>query len=444
MMITIMKTTNNRFATRFVTTALTLLLLCSKAGAEDLVEIYALAQQNDPKFKSAKATLEAANESVKISRGNFLPNVGLSASYTDNDTDNVSNPDGGTTFYSVNLTQPLWRSDYGATHSQNKSFVLQAEVDYQSAEQDLIVRVATQYFAVLGAQDNYQFSQAELRANSRQLEQTKQRFEVGLVAITDVHEAQARYDLSVAQNIDAENELNNEIESMRAITGKYHADFSPLRSDEALKSASVLTPPEPNDIEHWTKLALEQNKFLESSKHFVEQSRDGVDVQKAAHKPKLDFTASTSRSDSDNGTFDSTSVGLQFSMNLFNGGSTSASVRQAEHNLTQAVETLEEARRNTQRNARNSFLSVQAAVSRVKALQQAVVSSQSRLKASEAGYDVGTRTTVDVLDARRELFDSQRRYSRARYDYILQKLRLEQTVGDLNAEDVKKINSWLQ
>lgn len=434
-----MKTTNTcKIKNLILFASSALFLVCNNAGAEDLEQIYALAQENDPQFKSAKATLESAYESVKITRGNFLPDVGVTASYTENDTDNVVSPDGGTTYYSLNLTQPIYRSENNATHSQNKNYVLQAEADYATAEQDLILRVSTQYFAVLGAQDNYEFSQAELRANSRQLEQTKQRFEVGLVAITDVHEAQARYDLSVANNIEAENTLNNEIEAMRAITGKYINNFT------SLKNETPLTAPEPNDIEHWTKQALEQNKFLESSQHFVEQSRDGVDIQKSAHKPKLDFTASSSRSDSDNGTFDSTSMGVQLTMNIFNGGSTSARVRQAEHTLTQAVESLEKARRDTQRNVRNSFLGVQAAVSQVKALKQAVVSSQSRLKASEAGYDVGTRTTVDVLDARRELFDSQRRYSRARYDYILGKLRLEQTVGDLNMEDIKKINDWLQ
>ena len=415
-----------------------LLLVPGYSSAENLEQIYALAKENDPQFKSAKAALNAAYESVKITRGNFLPDVNLSAGYADNDTDAVNVDEGGTTTYSINLKQPIYRSDLNATHSRNKNYVLQAEADFATAEQNLILRVATQYFAVLGAQDNYEFSQAELRANSRQLEQTKQRFEVGLVAITDVHEAQARYDLSVAQNIEAENKLNNETESLRAITGKYISNFA------SLKSESPLTPPEPDDIEYWTKMALEKNQFLQSSQHFAAQSRDSVNVQKAAHKPTLDFTASKSRSDSDSGTYDNTSVGIQFGMNLFNGGSTSASVRQAEHTLTQAMETLEEAHRATQRNVRNSFLSVRSAVSQVKAYNQAVISSQSRLKASEAGFDVGTRTTVDVLDARRELFNSQRQYSRSRYDYILEKLRLEQFVGDLNEEDVKNINSWLQ
>jgi len=429
---------SNKFKDVILFAVSALMLVSTHVSAENLSQIYALAQENDPQFKSAKATLDAAYESVKISRGNFMPDVNLSAAYTENDTDAIGVEDGGTSSYSISLIQPLYRSEYGATHSRNKNYVLQAEADFATAEQSLIQRVATQYFAILGAQDNYDFSQAELKANSRQLEQTKQRFEVGLVAITDVHEAQARYDLSVAQNIEAENKLNNELESMRAITGKYISDFA------ALKEESPLAPPEPNDIEHWTKLALENNKFLQSSQFFVDQSRDSVDIQKAAHKPTLDFKASSSHYDSDITTSDTTSIGIQFSMNLFNGGSTSASVRQAEDYLTQAMESLEEARRTTQRNVRNSFLSVRSAVSQVKAYNQAVISSKSRLKASEAGYDVGTRTTVDVLDARRELFNSQRQYSRSRYDYILEKLRLEQFVGDLNEEDIKTINSWLQ
>ena len=408
------------------------------AFAENLADIYALAKKNDPEFRSAKAALEAAYESVKISRGNFLPNVNLSAGYSDIDSDAAVSDSGGTTSYSINFKQPIYRGENNANHSLNKNYVKQAEADFATAEQSLIIRVATQYFAVLGAQDNFEFSRAELQANSRQLEQTKQRFEVGLVAVTDVHEAQARFDLSKAQSIDAENQLNNETEALRAITGEYHTSFA------LLKSESPLTPPEPNDIEHWTKLALEQNKFLISSQHFAAQSRDSVNVQKSAHKPTLDFNASKSHSDSDAGTTDTTSYGIQFNMNFFNGGSTSASVRQAEHNLTRAVESLEEARRSTQRNVRSSFLSVSSAVSQVKALNQAVISSQSRLKASEAGFDVGTRTTVDVLDARRELYNSQRLHSRARYDYILEKLRLEQFVGDLNEEDVNKINGWLQ
>ena len=424
--------------------ALALVTISVNVQAENLKQIYDLALENDPQFRAAKATLDAAYESVKITRGDFLPNIDANASYSDTSSDSsngttTTTSEGATTSYSVSLTQPLYRSNINVNHSRSKNFVQQADADYQSAQQDLIVRVATQYFRVLGAMDNLEFSKAELNANSRQLEQTKQRFEVGLVAITDVHEAQARYDLSVSQLISAENLLNNEQESLRAITGKYHQSLSQLQEE------TPLVPPEPNEIEHWTKLALDQNSLLISSQFLVEQARDSVDLQRAGHKPTLDFRASYNHNDSDSfGETDSTTYSVNFGMNLFAGGSTSAYVRQAEFNLTQALETLEEVRRTTQRNARNAFLGVGSAISQVKALKQAVISSESRLKASEAGFDVGTRTTVDVLDARRELFNSQRQYARSRYDYILQKLQLEQASGMLDVEDINMVNGWLQ
>jgi len=431
-------------------TALALAAVSAGVYAENLTQVYELALQNDPQFKAAQATRDAAYESVKITRGEFLPNINANASYSDSSTTSDTTPgstvgtstttvDGATTSYGVSLIQPLYKSYTNASHSINKNYVKQADADYQSAEQNLIIRVATQYFAVLGAQDNLEFSKAELNANTRQLEQTKQRFEVGLVAITDVHEAQARHDLSVSQMISAENLLNNELESLRAITGKYHESLAVLREE------TPLTPPEPNDIEHWTKLAFDQNPLLLSSQYLVEQARGGVDLQRSGYKPTLDFRANYNHSDSDNyGESHSTTYSINFGMNLFAGGSTSAYVRQAEYNLTRALETLEEARRTTQRNARNAFLGVSSAVSQVKALKQAVISSESRLKASEAGFDVGTRTTVDVLDARRELFNSQRQYARSRYDYILQKLQLEQSSGGLNIDDINMVNSWLQ
>lgn len=420
---------------------LSLYAIPGTASAENLLQIYKLAQENDPTYKAALATRDSAYESVKQSRGAFLPNISLSASISERDSDNEfssDTSDGETTSYSVNLSQPIYDPTTYATHSQNKNFVMQADADFKSAEQNLIIRVSRQYFRVLGALDNLEFSKAELEANARQLEQTKQRFEVGLVAITDVHEAQARFDLSVSQKIEAENILDNELEALRAITGKYHSNLAALQEESPLSAA------DPDDIEHWTKLALEQNPDLVSTLQFVEQSRDSIDLQRAGHKPTLDVRSSFSHSENDNFDNDSTTVSINFNMSLFRGGSVSAAVRQAEHNLTRAMENLEEARRETQRQARNAFLGVRSTVAQVKALKQAVISSQSRLKASEAGFDVGTRTTVDVLDARRELYNSQRQYARSRYDYILQKLQLKQAAGMLGQQDLVQVNSWLQ
>jgi outer membrane protein len=430
----------NKNLTLLVSMLLALLLLSNAVYAENLIDIYDLAKKNDPTFQAAVATQNAAHETVKQSRGEFLPNVGLRAGYSDTAGDSQPfSSTSATTSYSVTLSQPLYNSNIAANHSLNKNFVKQSDADFKSAEQSLIVRVANQYFSVLGAQDNLEFSKAEKNANERQLEQTKQRFEVGLVAITDVHEAQARYDLSVSQLISAENLLNNEVEALRAITGEYHNSLSALQDDTPLQS------PEPNDIEKWTKLALEQNQDLISTRYFVEQSRDAVDIQRAGNKPTLDFTTTYSHSDNDDyGTIDTTSYGVQFNMNLFAGGTISANIQQAQYNLTRAMENLEKARRTTQQTVRSAYLGVLSAISQVKALRQAVISSESRLKASEAGFEVGTRTTVDVLDARRELFNSQREYARSRYDYILQLLKLRQAAGTLSAEDLNRVNNWLQ
>jgi len=424
----------------------TVLLLSSfSASAEDLEQIYQLSLQNDPTFKAAQAARDSANQYVKISRSAFLPSVNVGASYSKNSGESLNLPgasgDYNTNGYSATLTQPLYDSSVYTNHSINKNFVKQADADFQSAQQDLIIRVATQYFRVLGAQDNLEFSEAETHANARQLEQTKQRFEVGLVAITDVHEAQARYDLSVSQKIAAENVLNNEIESLRALTGQYHHTLSQLRENTPLE------PPDPNDIEHWTKLALDQNSQLRSSLFKVEQARDVVDLQQAGYKPTLNFTATKSHSDSDlpnSSAYDSTVYSINLNMNLFSGFGTNARVQQAEYNLTQASEQLVQTRRNTQQNIHSAFLGVLSSISQVKALNQLVISSKSRLKASEAGFDVGTRTTVDVLNARQDLFNSQRQYARSRYDYLLERLKLKQASGTLEEQDLKQINNWLK
>ncbi len=429
------------------------LLLCghSIVYAEDLQEIYKLALEHDPTIRAAVATRDSAYESVKISRGAFMPQINLSADYTDSSgTSNITTPtppnnftgridsDNSTYGYGVSLSQMIYQKADIEIHRLNKNFVQQSDADFKTAEQDLIIRVATQYFRVLGALDNLDFSKAEMESNERQLEQIKQRFDVGLVAITDVHEAQARYDLSRSQFIAAENLLDNEAEALRRITGRYHKHLAPLQEQ------TPLDPPEPNDIEHWTRLALEQNPTLVSTKFFVEQAQDQIGIQRASHYPSLDFVARYGYSEDDFGDYDSSSIGVRFNMNLFAGGAISASVRQAQQNLTRAMEILEESGRATQENVRSAFLGVKSAISQVTALKQAVVSSQSRLKATEAGFDVGTRTTVDVLNARSELYDSERLYARARYDYILQTLRLKQAAGMLNTQDVADANSLLQ
>jgi outer membrane protein len=309
------------------------------------------------------------------------------------------------------------------------------------SEQALILAVADAYFNVLSARDNLEFAEAEKQSNARQLDQTKQRFDVGLVAITDVHESQAAYDISVAQAIESANLLDSAKENLREITGRYHEELA------ILKDNVPLVPPNPNDLQDWTEMALEENPSLKAAEAATEQAKEAVNAQKSGHYPRLNLFVDHSQSHTDNPAFasstDSTSATVQLYVPIYEGGSTSSRVTQFRELLRQSRQFLEQTRRTTQRNVRNAYRGVLSGISRVKALKQALVSSQSALRAAEAGYEVGTRTTVDVLVARRNLFSAQRDYSQARYNYLLDTLRLQQAAGALTAQNLKTINDWL-
>ncbi len=321
--------------------------------------------------------------------------------------------------------------------------IAQAEVDLNAAQQDLMIRVADKYFEVLAAQDNLTFSRAEKEAIGRQLEQTTQRFNVGLIAITDVHEAQSRFDLSIANAVNAENRVANAHEAMREITGKYFTDFSVLTKD------TPLVEPNPSDIDKWGEMALQQNLQLTSAKFSVDIARSDVKTQKSTYYPTLDLVGNRTFSDRlESNSFPTesigTSVALQFNWSIYQGGATSSRVAAARHRLEQSIQSLEGQHRATVRGVRDAYLGVLAGISRVKALKQAVVSQQSALDATQAGFEVGTRTTVDVLNARTFLYASQRNYAESRYNYILNTLRLKLAAGSLSTIDLKLINDWLR
>jgi outer membrane protein len=318
-----------------------------------------------------------------------------------------------------------------------KSSVSQAESDFSSAEQNLMLAVAKTYFGVLSAQDGVEFAQAEKRANARQLDQTKQRFDVGLVAITDVHESRAAYDISVAQAIAAANDLDSAKESLREITGAYHEQLNSL--DEELP----LIPPDPADLEEWTELAMEKNTALKSAQEVTNQAREFVSAQQSNHYPTLDLVVD--HTNTNTGPFETgdTTAALQLNLALYEGGRTNANTRQAREFLKASRQTLEQTRRATQRIVRNAYRGVLSGISRVKALKQAMVSSQSALRAAEAGYEVGTRTTVDVLVARRNLFLAQRDYAQARYNYLIDTLTLNQAAGILDTSHLNNITQWM-
>jgi len=339
------------------------------------------------------------------------------------------------------LTQPVYHHDYWVGLRQADATVAQAEADYGVAKQDLMIRLASGYFDLLAAQDNLDFARAEKEATARQLEQAKQRFEVGLIAITDVHEAQAQYDLTVAQEISADNLLANAREALQEITGQYEETPQLLQDDIPLLS------PEPADIEQWVAKATEQNLSLKSAQFASSVASEEVNRQRSGHFPTLDVVASKNYSDS-NSAFgserESEQISLQLNVPLFAGGAVSSRTRQAAYRAEAAKQTLLQTRRGVVRQARNAYLGVIAEISRVKALNQAVISSAKANEATQAGFEVGTRTIVDVLLSQRELFRAKRDYARSRYDYILNTLRLKQAAGSLTHSDIAAVNKWLK
>lgn len=416
--------------------------------ADDLIQIYQQALASDPVLAAQHAALEASSYGRRQSYAAYRPNVNFSIDYRDsNQSTNASatsflrENSNTTTTYSLSLRQALYRKDLLAGIDQARASERQASAQLQSTYQSLIVRVADAYFSTLAAYDNLEFAQAEKSAIERQLQQSKQRFEVGLIAITDVHESQAAFDQAAASEISAQNQVAVALQALRELTGQQAQALQPLGPQ------ITLAEPDPASEAQWLESALKQNREILAAEAATQAATEGLNRSRAGHQPTLDFYATQSRSDYEgsygDSTTDTTVFGLTFNLPLYQGGGTSAAVSASRAQLTQARQGLEQQRRAVQRETSEAYLSVQTNISRVRALQQAVTSSESALKATEAGYNVGTRTTVDVLNARRELYRSQRDLSRARYDYIIASLRLQRAAGMLDAEDLTQINGWL-
>ncbi len=417
------------------------------ALATDLLTIHQQALKHDPIFKRAAATRQTTLEALPQSQAQLLPSIVFNASTSEFSQHVVSGTSllfaDKSTDYTLSLNQPIYHREYFTRLDQADAQVAQAESSYAAAEQDLIIRTAELYFNALAAKDNVHFSQAEKKALERQLDQTRQRFEVGLTAITDVHEAQAAYDLVAAQAIDAKNQLNSQFEALFELTSRQYEDLAVLNEELPLVS------PAPENIEAWSQQALTNNLSVIASQMATQASLANIKMSRSGHYPSLDLNASHTYSDSSGGNFGSretrdSTVTLQMTLPLYQGGAIQSQVRIARAQYAEAIETLEQQKRAAIRQARDGYRGVLAAIKRVHALQQAVVSAQSAYKASETGLEVGTRTTVDVLEARRNLYRAQRNLARARYDYILNTLRLKQVSGQLQFSDLQKINQWLQ
>ncbi len=417
------------------------------AWATDLLDVYHLATDNDPRIHIARSTLDATLENEPLARSRLLPGVSLggdaSLLYSNSDGRFGSQEESfGKYGLSLNLKQALYHKEYWARLAAAGYQVAGAQADYIAARQDLIIRVARAYFDVLSARDTLRFTRAERQANKRQLEQARQRFDVGLIAITDVHEAKAGYDASVAAAITAENALDNAREALREIVGEFDDDDL-----AALKKHIDLNRPTPEDIDAWKHTALEQNPNIISTRNKMLAARENVEVERAGHYPTLDLVGQLGldRSDSSLGSdTDSGSIGVQLAIPLYTGGAVSAATRQAAARYQGAKDGLEQAMRATTRGVRDAYRGVLSSISEVLALKAGTVSARSALDATEAGFRVGTRTSVDVLISQRRLYQAERDYAKARYTYLLNTLRLKQAAGTLSEQDLEAVNALLE
>ena len=437
---------------------------------ESLVEVYERALVNDPAIREAEATYLANAEVKPQARSALLPGLtfGASRAHRFQDTEvrsGSTDPITGfplgsrqqfeqdTTGYALSLTQSIFDWSNLKTLEQADKRVLRAETDFRSAQQDLIVRVATAYFNVLAAQDNLASAIAQRDSVSRQLEQSQRRFEVGLIAITDVQQSQAGYDDAVAAEIEAQRLLSTSHETLREIVGEIVPELA-----APIEDLPLLTP-DPADADEWVRVALDSNLTLQSSRLAADVASDQIKIEKGSRLPTLSLTASYNDDEQDRvqtlfrALVESTpstqlpqgrSWNLDLRFPIYTGGLNRSRVNQSVLQHRAAQETLERIARQTERQTRDAYLGVISEISRVRALRQSVESNRTALRATEAGFEVGTQTTVDVLASQRNLRIQETTYSRSRYDYMLNVLALKRAAGNLSEMDVAQVDSWLQ
>jgi outer membrane protein len=417
--------------------------------AEDLMTIYERALQNDPIIKQAEAKQAAAGENRTQGLARFFPTLaatGTSArEWRHNKIASLNslfpaNQEYWSNAFNINLTQPLFHWEHWVQLSQSDNQIAQAEAAYQAELQKLMVRTTEAYFNVLSAQDNLEFTVSEKQAISKQLEQAKERFNVGIVPITDVYEAQAAFDQTTANELEAANNLDNQKEALREIIGENSGLLDPLGETLPLKK------PEPDNQSKWDETAEANNLSVIAAFNQMEFARKTIDIQRSGHLPKLDLVGNYGVSD--NGSSfgprgDTQNIGVQLNVPLFEGGAVNSRTRQASFEYEAAKENLTAVKRSVKRQVNNTYRSILSSISRIAALKATVASAASALEASEAGSEVGIRTMVDVLAEQRNLYRAKRDLSRARYDYLVNTIKLKQTTSDLTRNDLEQINRLL-
>lgn len=417
--------------------------------AEDLMQVYKQARQSNPELRKSAADRDSAFEKINEARSPLLPQLGLGADYTyNNGYRDANGVDSNVTSGSLQLTQTLFdMSKWRQLTLQEKAAGIQ-DVTFQTDQQTLILNTATAYFKVLNAIDTLTYTESQKQAIYRQLDQTTQRFNVGLVAITDVQNARSQYDSVLANEVTARNDLDNALEELRQVTGTYYPQLASLNVDS-------FKTDKPQAVNALLKEAENRNLSLLQARLSQDLAREQIRQAQDGHMPTLSLSASTgvsntsySGSRTSNGQYNDSDVGqnkvgLNFSLPLYQGGQVTSQVKQAQYNFVGASEQLESAHRSVVQTVRSSFNNVNASVSSINAYKQAVVSAQSSLDAMEAGYSVGTRTIVDVLNATTTLYNAKQQLSNARYTYLINQLNIKSALGTLNEQDLLALNGAL-
>lgn len=445
--------------------AITTAISSTQAQADDLLTVYQQALLNDPVVLKSQAQFMIVKEDIVQARSILLPQInasgGISISERESEQSQIvgsdvvfyditSNTD--VTNFGANLSMQLYQHDSWLRLGNAKKAAHQSDLTYQVAKQDLITRVAKAYFDLLSTKDDLVFATAEKDAIARQLEQTKQRFSVGLTAITDVYEAQAQFDSAVTEEIRAQNAIYQTEEELRVITNTYPKNVSVLNTQRFSTSA-----PMPNSADEWQVTAEAKNLDLITAKVSIDIARDNINIARAGHYPTLSLNGNWGRGKSQTSVesqgfnedfdetpyFDNYSVGITLNVPIYSGGAIQSSVRKAQSRFVLASQDLSLTHRTVVRTTRNAYNTVIAGISAIKALEQSVLSAQKALEATEAGFEVGTRTIVDVLDSTRNLYNAKRNLSSTRYGYIQNVLLLKRAAGTITDEDINAINSGL-
>ena len=425
-------------------------LISSFLKGENLEEIYELALKNDPLLKAAEATYRAGKENKAQGRAGLLPTLSISGSSNWNEyrvLDQIIDQYNSNN-YSGRLSQPVFRMDKWFQFKRGKSLSDSAQAEFGYQQQETMIRVASAYFNVLNSIDSLNAARAEEKAIGKQKDLAKKRFEVGLAAITEVQETQAAYDLTVVSRISREAQLDSARDTLNSIVGKEITLLSPLKEN------FEISLPDPLDRESWVTLGVKNNLQLKSAKFQREAAKHSARAATSNHLPQIDIVGRVTKSTSKQGKFggfiqnplfgveqDTRQYAIQFNLPLYAGGSISSARRQAFANYDRAKEQTIYTERSIIRDVRSNHFGVQTQVANVTARKQALASAESALEATQIGYEVGSRNTVDLLDSQKRLFQAQRDYASSRYEYIIAMLRLKASVGSLNPGDLISISN---